>query len=30
MFSLPLYLREALAKQRRIITDKNPLYLYGK
>jgi spermidine synthase len=30
MFSLPLYLRNALAKQRRIITDKNPLYLYGK
>lgn len=29
MFSLPLYLRGALAKQRRIITDKNPLYLYG-
>lgn len=29
MFSLPLYLREALARQRRIITDKNPLYLYG-
>jgi spermidine synthase len=29
MFSLPLYLRDALAKQRRIITDKNPLYLYG-
>jgi spermidine synthase len=29
MFSLPLYLREALTKQRRIITDKNPLYLYG-
>jgi spermidine synthase len=30
MFSLPLYLRDALAKQRRIITDDNPLYLYGK
>ena len=29
MFSLPLYLRKALARQRRIITDKNPLYLYG-
>jgi spermidine synthase len=29
IFSLPLYLREALAKQRRIITDENPLYLYG-
>jgi spermidine synthase len=30
MFSLPLYLRQALARQRRLITDKNPLYLYGK
>ncbi len=29
MFSLPLYLRNALARQRRLITDKNPLYLYG-
>jgi spermidine synthase len=29
MFSLPLYIREALAAQRRIITDDNPLYLYG-
>jgi spermidine synthase len=29
MFSLPMYLRDALSKQRRIITDKNPLYLYG-
>jgi spermidine synthase len=29
MFSLPLYLRDALAKQRRVITDDNPLYLYG-
>lgn len=29
MFSLPLYLREALARQRRLITDKTPLYLYG-
>ncbi len=29
MFSLPLYLREALARQQRIITDKNPLYLYS-
>jgi spermidine synthase len=29
MFSLPLYLRDALKKQRRLITDKNPLYLYG-
>ena len=28
MFSLPLYIREAMAKQSRIITDKNPLYLY--
>jgi spermidine synthase len=27
MFSLPLYIREALAKQSRIITDKNPLYI---
>ena len=30
MFSLPRYVREALAKQKRIITDKKPLYLYGK
>jgi len=30
MFSLPLYLRQALARQRRLVTDKNPLYLYGK
>jgi len=30
MFSLPRYIREALAKQPRIITDKKPLYLYGK
>ncbi len=29
MFSLPLYIRDALVKQRRIITDKNPLFLYG-
>ena len=29
MFSLPLYLRQALAGQRRVITDDNPLYLYG-
>jgi spermidine synthase len=29
MFSLPLYIRDALKKQRRIITDKNPLYLYS-
>jgi spermidine synthase len=30
MFLLPLYLRKALAGQRRLITDNNPLYLYGK
>jgi len=30
MFSLPRYIREALAGQQRIITDKKPLYLYGK
>jgi spermidine synthase len=30
MFSLPKYIREALAAQQRIITDKKPLYLYGK
>jgi spermidine synthase len=30
MFSLPKYVREALAGQERIITDKKPLYLYGK
>lgn len=29
MFSLPKYIREALAKQKRIITDNKPLYLYG-
>ena len=29
MFALPLYLRQAIARQRRIITDKKPLYLYG-
>jgi spermidine synthase len=29
MFSLPRYVRDALAKQTRIITDKDPLYLYG-
>jgi spermidine synthase len=29
MFSLPGYIREALVKQKRIITDKKPLYLYG-
>jgi spermidine synthase len=28
MFALPKYIREALAKQKRIITDKKPLYLY--
>jgi spermidine synthase len=28
MFSLPLYIRDALEKQTRIITDKKPLYLY--
>jgi spermidine synthase len=28
MFSLPLYTREALAAQKRVITDKKPLYLY--
>jgi spermidine synthase len=28
MFALPRYVREAIAKQTRIITDKNPLYLY--
>ncbi len=30
MFSLPKYIRQALAGQKRIITDKKPLYLYGK
>ncbi len=30
MFSLPRYIREAAAKQTRIITDDKPLYLYGK
>jgi spermidine synthase len=30
MFSLPKYVREGLAGQKRIITDKRPLYLYGK
>jgi spermidine synthase len=30
MFSLPGYIRKALASQPRIITDKRPLYLYGK
>ncbi len=28
MFSLPRYIREALASQQRLITDKAPLYLY--
>jgi spermidine synthase len=28
MFSLPLYVRDAMAKQTRIIMDKDPLYLY--
>jgi spermidine synthase len=28
MFALPLYIRQALAAQKRIITDKKPLYLY--
>ena len=28
MFSLPLYIRKALAAQKRIITDNKPLYLY--
>jgi len=28
MFSLPMYIRDALEKQTRIITDKEPLYLY--
>jgi spermidine synthase len=30
MFSLPRYIREAMVGQKRIITDKRPLYLYGK
>jgi spermidine synthase len=30
MFSLPRYIREAPAAQRRIITDEKPLYLHGK
>lgn len=29
MFSLPRYVREAMAGQTRIITDKDPLYLYS-
>jgi len=28
MFALPLYVRDAMAGQTRIITDKDPLYLY--
>jgi spermidine synthase len=28
MFSLPKYIREAMAAQKRVITDKKPLYLY--
>jgi spermidine synthase len=28
MFSLPMYIRDAMEKQTRIITDKEPLYLY--
>ena len=28
MFSLPRYIRDAMAAQKRIITDKKPLYLY--
>jgi spermidine synthase len=28
MFALPRYIREAMAKQTRVITDKQPLYLY--
>lgn len=28
MFSLPKYIREALAQQKRVITDNKPLYLY--
>jgi spermidine synthase len=30
MFNLPRYVRDAAAKQTRLITDKEPLYLYGK
>jgi spermidine synthase len=29
MFTLPRYVRDALAGQRRLITDANPLYLYA-
>ncbi len=28
MFALPKYIREAMAQQKRVITDKKPLYLY--
>ena len=28
MFSLPKYIRDAMEAQRRLITDKDPLYLY--
>jgi spermidine synthase len=28
MFSLPRYIRDAMAAQKRVITDKQPLYLY--
>jgi len=30
MFALPRYVREAMARQTRLITDAEPLYLYGK
>lgn len=30
MFALPRYIREAMVGQKRIITDRRPLYLYGK
>ncbi len=30
MFSLPKYLRKEMSGQTRLITDDNPLYLYGK
>jgi spermidine synthase len=29
IFNLPKYLREAISQQTRLITDKNPLYLYS-
>ena len=28
MFSLPKYIRDAMQSQERVITDKDPLYLY--